>query len=57
MLVRYQLVTTFMSCHCYLYILSYLPITCHSVAYVRVRRLVITTIGTMVFIDDENLIV
>jgi len=40
----------------YQYILSHLPLTCHGVAYIRVRRLVITTIGTMVFIDDKNLI-
>jgi len=38
------------------YILSHLPLTCHGVAYVRVHRLVLTTIGTMVFIDDNNLI-
>ena len=78
MLVRYQLVITFMSCYCcllsiitssllkagkslqeyliYQYILSHLPITCHGVAYGWIRRLVITSIGTMVFIDDKNLI-
>ena len=40
----------------YQYILSHLPLTCHGVAYVRVRRLVITTIGKMVSIDGKNLI-
>jgi len=47
------------SLHVYLtyqYILSHLSFACHGVAYVRVRRLVLTTIGTMVFIDDNNLI-
>jgi len=41
----------------YQYILSHLPLTCHGVAHVRARRLVITTIGTMIFIDDKNLII
>jgi len=40
----------------YQYILSHLPLTCDSAAYIRVRMLVITTIGTMVFIDDKNVI-
>jgi len=40
----------------YQYILSHLPLTCPGVAYVQVHRLVITTIGKMVFVDDKNLI-